>query len=267
MSAGTSAVKTTAKTALKDNWAKVVVACFIYICVIFICSYTTELLSIVTGNLIAEAVLTVLTLFLSLPLFMGLVRFVWRMLFSVCDNPIEIFYWFSSTKLYFKVLKFVLILAIRAILWLLLLNIPTFCLQILTNNQIFEFFDIAMPLWAANLTNIAKIFSICASVGTLFLMLKYYLAPILFVSDENMDVGEAIHMSKVISKRSSVDLIYLGFSMFHWILLSFLAVPAILTIPYILTCYAVHSRFAISEYNRYINEIAQKDFGYFSPGI
>lgn len=267
MSVGTNAVKSTAKTSLKGNWSKCVVVCAVFIGAVFICANIVGLISILTGDLIAEGISVVTTLFLTLPLFMGLVRYIWRMLFSVCDNPISIFYWFSSFKLYFKVLRFVLLISLRALLWLLLLNIPTLILQLLTYDAIFEYFNISMPLWTANLSNIMKIFSISATVATVFIMIKYYLAPILFVADENMDAREAIHMSKVISKRSSVDFVYLGFSMIHWILLTFLVFPAIFTMSYILACYAVHCRFAISEYNRYVNETTQKEFGYFTPGV
>ena len=86
-------------------------------------------------------------------------------------------------------------------------------------------------------------------------MLRFYIAPILFVADENMDVSETLHMSTVISRKSSLDFIYLISSFIGWILISVLVIPLIFTLPYILTSYAVHVRFAIAEYNKHIGNL------------
>ena len=92
------------------------------------------------------------------------------------------------------------------------------------------------------------------------------MAPLFFVADDNIDANEAMHMSTVISRKTSIDFVYLCFSFIGWLLLSILIVPLIFTLPYMLTSYAVHIRFAVAEYNRHIEQINKIDFPEFTAG-
>ena len=87
------------------------------------------------------------------------------------------------------------------------------------------------------------------ALATFIIMLRYYLAPFLLVGDDNMTVGEAIHMATIISRRSSNELWALILSFTGWILLSLTMIPLIFTLPYFLSSLAVHCRFAITNYN------------------
>ena len=98
-------------------------------------------------------------------------------------------------------------------------------------------------------------------------MLKYYLAPFLIVADENMEVGEAIHMSSTVSKNVMLDIIYLFLSFLGWIALSVLIIPLVFTMPYMLTSLSFHVRFAIAEYNKRVEKINQSDIPTFAAGI
>ena len=71
-------------------------------------------------------------------------------------------------------------------------------------------------------------------------------------------------MSTVISKKSGIDFVYLLFSFLGWMFLSLLVIPLIFTLPYMITSYAVHVRFAVAEYNRYIEEREKKNYNIFS---
>lgn len=267
MSIGTNVVKITAKTALKGNWVKATIACMVLIFTVFISSNIAGLLSVVTGNYIGIVIAFLMTVFLTLPIFLGVLRYIWRMLFSACDSPVCVFYWFSSKTLYVKAMKFIMLIVLRFIFWLTLLNIPTLLLFILSKGFVFDIFDISMPLWTANLSYYIAFLENASVVITIFLMLKYYMAPLLFVADDNIDANEAMHMSTVISRKTSIDFVYLCFSFFGWILLSILVIPLLFTLPYMLTSYAVHIRFAVSEYNRHIEEMYKKDFSVFTPGV
>ena len=83
MSVGSNVVKLTAKTALKGNFLKVSIACLIFIFSCIITGNLAGLLSIVTEDIIAQILSIVMTLFLNLPIALGVVRYIWRMLFSV----------------------------------------------------------------------------------------------------------------------------------------------------------------------------------------
>lgn len=264
MTIGTNVVKITAKTALKGNWIKTIAACMVLVFTVLICTNAAGLLSFVTGETAATVISILMAVFLTLPLALGVLRYIWRMLFSADDSPISVFYWFSSKELYIKAMKFIMLIVFRVVLWLAILNIPSLLLYILSKSYVFDFFDMSMPLWAANLSYYRVFLQNASVIAVFFILLKFYMAPLLFVADDNIDANEAIHMSTVISKKTAIDFIYLCFSFFGWILVSVFVMPLIFTLPYMLTSYAVHSRFAIAEYNRHINEQLQNEFS-FSP--
>lgn len=255
MTSGSKVVKITAKTALKGNLLKTIFAVCIFLFCCFICNYSAGIFSY-TGNFtFSYILLTLMSVFLIFPLFLGLIRFIWRMLFSANDNPILVFYYFSDLSKYAKALNFVFNLIFKAIPVALLMFFPTIIIWILSNNFFYDFFDITTPIWTGNLNAILKILIVFAIIALLFYMLRFYIAPILFVADENMDVSETLHMSRVVSRKSSLDFIYLFSSFIGWILISFLIIPLIFTLPYILTAYAVHVRFSVAEYNKHIGNL------------
>ncbi len=255
MTSGSKIVKITAKTALKGNMLKAIFTICIFLFCYFICNYSAGIFSY-TGNFAFSYVLfTLMLIFLLAPLFLGLLRFIWRMLFSANDNPITVFYYFSDKSRYIKALSFVFHFIFKAIPIGLLLFFPIFIIWFVTQGFFYEIIDVAIPLWTANLNSILKILIVFAVVSLLFYMLRFYIAPILFVADEEMDVFETLHRSTVISRKSSLDFIYLISSLIGWILISFFVIPLIFTLPYILTAYAVHVRFAVAEYNKHIGNL------------
>ena len=66
----------------------------------------------------------------------------------------------------------------------------------------YDFFNIRMPVWAGNLGPIYNGLLTFGFVILVFMMLKYYLTPMLLVADENIEIEEAFHMSDIISKKS-----------------------------------------------------------------
>ncbi len=262
MSVGSNIVKQTAKTALKGNYLRVFVACLILTFSLIVTANISGLLGIVVGDFIEAILLFILSTLFFYPLALGVLRYVWRILFSVTDSPIAVFYWFSEKRLYFKALKLIFQFAFRIVFWLAVLNIPSLILYVLSKSFIFELFDTAPPLWTANLGYYSLLLRNLSFVLVFFIMLKFYMAPLLFVADDNMDVSEAMFNSSVIARKSSIDFIGLFFGSFGWILLSFLILPLPFTLPLLFSYYAVHIRFTVSEYNRHIENSKLADLGF-----
>ncbi len=262
MSVGSNVVKLTAKTALKGNFLKVLAVSSVFVFSWIFCIILSELLVIITGKVVAAIISVAAFLFLSLPLFLGLLRYVWRMLFSVTDRPLAVFYLFSSKELYVKSLKLIFQFVLRIVFWLLVLNIPAILLFLLSKGFVFELFNSATPVWTANLAYYSRLLLNLSSVIVLFIMLKFYIAPFLFVADSNIDVGEAMYLSSVIARKSSIDFIGLLVASAGWILLSILMLPLLFTLPLLLTYYAVHVRFAVAEYNKHIEDSKLNEAGF-----
>ena len=95
MTASSSVVKLTARTALKNNWLKAIAACMSVISVFIIISGIASLVSFVGGDIAAYICEAVLGFLLLLPLCHGLIRFFWRLLFGAEDSPLSELYLFS----------------------------------------------------------------------------------------------------------------------------------------------------------------------------
>lgn len=264
MSNGSSAVKITAKTALKNNWVSSIVSLCIVIFSVFIFSNCCAIIETVAGGYISFAVMLLFLIFIILPLFLGLLRFFWRMLFSAKDKPISVFYFFSNNVNYKRALQLILLYTLKFAIWGAILYIPVLIVKLMSQDFIYNFVNMPIPVWTANLTTVISFLKIFSFVLIWFIMIRFYLAPVLFVSNDEIEPAETMHMSIIISKKSATDFIYLMFSFLGWILLSVFVVPIIFTVPYIITAYLVHSRFAIAEYNKHIKLSADNSFPSFT---
>ena len=245
-------VKITAKTALKGKWLKACVGGMVPVCAFLAVILTSETLWFAFGHIGSQILSAVLSFFLLLPLILGTLRFFWRFLCDADDNIVVIFHYFTSKKLYFKALHLSFAIVSRAVLFGLILNVPALLLDLFSKPWIYDVTKMAIPLWASNLWALAVFFRVSAFVVLYFVMLRYYLAPMLVVADENIEVAEAIHMSAGIRKSTSLEFVLLTFSMLGWIILSLFFIPLVFTVPYFITVYLVHARFAVAHYNKLI---------------
>ena len=138
MSANSRVVKITAKATLKNNYVPSIFSVLALVFCCFIGLYSTGYLSLVVGEIISSVILFFYTIFLTIPLFFGVLRFFWRMLCSSIDNPVSVFYFFSEKKLYFNCLKLTLKLILKAIVPAIILFIPVFGLWLVSKGSILK---------------------------------------------------------------------------------------------------------------------------------
>ena len=267
MTVANSTIKKTAKDSLKNNKVKAFIVGIILLFVFLINSNICSCVYEIFGEKVANIALIVLNILLLAPVVLGGVRYYWRMLCGVCEDPISVFYYFSSMENYKKAMTVILKLGIKFLIYLFLYNIPYIVVSVILNAEFYEFLNIPIPLWTANLSNIAMFLKSIGIVATIVSMLKYYLTPMLIVVDEHMDVSEALHMSAVISKSTTLDFIFLVFNMLGWILLSLLFIPLIFTLGYFITVYLSHCSYAVNDYNEHIKTLNGEDSSTFVAGI
>lgn len=249
MSAGNKAVKVTAKSILLKNMLRSAFASLIVIFSYLICLIISQLSTIVFTDVAYYALFIFSFIFINLPLFLGLIRFFWRMQFDAIDIPITVFVYFTSFNRYVKTVKFILSLLAKIILFALILYFPLFIIWLLTNSFIYDLLNISIPIWISNLNGIRFFVFVFSSVLLFLISIKYYMAPILFIADENIDIKTAIKSSSIITRRTFVDFSYLLLSLIGWIILSLFHIFNFFILPYIILVYVVHSRFSIVEYN------------------
>ena len=257
MTAGSSAVKATAKTALKGKWIKSIVASIILASTVLIFAVIGEFVLLFAGNIAAVIYRVLFAVFVVMPLFLGTLRFFWRLLFGMEDDPVILFYYFSSQDLYRRALKLCLSLTVRIAVIGAVLFLPAAVADMLSKAEFYEAFGNAIPMWVSNLWPVSVLLKSAAGVALALVVIRYYAAPVLFVADDSIDTAEAIHMSSVIARGSYADFVYLVFSFLGWILLCFLYVPIVFILPYLLVSYLVHVRFAVAYFNKRVSRADQ----------
>ncbi len=249
MTAPSPVVKSVAKDALKKDFLKSVAVCCVAIFAFFIIMLISTLISVFAGEIGYSISMGFMTFLLLLPLALGVLGYFRRMTFGQSDSVLIIFRYFSSAEEYRRVIHFISIMTVKFVSIGAVLFLPCLIVYILSSEKFYDFFDLSLPFWTSNLWTLNSFLVILASLGLLFFMLKYYLSAFIFVSNDTLDPGEAINMSTIISRRTGADFFGLVLSFLPWILLSIFIAPLIFTLPYFITSYCVHSRFAITDYN------------------
>ena len=267
MSLSSAYVKANAKQVYKQNAMYLVITSILTIAVwlvVYNFSGIVEMLSSAYGFVIS---LCVFGFLIFSPVFLGFIRYSWRSVSGVYDNIMSLFYYFSNKKQYLRALRFAFSCLWRAALCYLIFSLPVLAVKVITGTWLYSFLKVPIPVWAFNLSNIVIFLKIFAVAATFFALLKFYLAPFLFVADENMDVDEAIHMSTVISKRTTIDYISLIISFVGWIVLSALILPLPFTFPYMIISYLIHSQIAVDNFNSEISRAKCDDIPTYIAGV
>lgn len=267
MTAGNSVVKLTAKTALKNNWLKCIAASLTLIFSCIVLFSAADYAAYISNDAVGYILLAATLIFLVFPLFMGLVRFFWRMIFGAEDRQLVLFYYFSDREKYKRALRLSAALALRTAGFAVILFLPAIIIDIFSGVRIYDIMNIPIPIWTGNLYYLSVFLKTVAAVILFFVMSRYYLAPFLAVADEDMDVAEAMHMSCTVSKDTALDFIYLIFSFFGWLLISVLVFPLVFTMPYFMTSLSVHVRFAVAEYNKKVEKNSDRGIPTFAAEI
>ncbi len=258
MLAPSSVIKSTAKTALSGRFYRCIIASTVFVFAVLLGLYSAQLIGFVSPiSYTADAVFIVFSVFLFAPLFLGLIRFFRRLVWEENDHPVSVFYYFSSADLYARAMLLVFFLGIRLGFTALVLFLPSLVVDIFSGSGIYDMLSLPMPLWISSLRVISVCLKAVAGVIMFFVAMKWYMAPFLYVADENMDALEAIHMASTISRGTMLDFFLLIISCIHLILISFLMLPIVFTLGYFIAIYVVHCRYAVAHYNKVVDFVNQ----------
>lgn len=260
-------VKSTVKVALKGKWLKAIICGLVPFFVWLIIVLLSDVISQAAGDTAGMVLNILLCVFMLAPLILGTFRFFWRLLCDADDNCIIIFHYFSSRQLYFRAMRLTLALILRAVLFGAVLFLPSAIVDLFSGTWIYDMLQMPIPMWVSNLWMVSVFLKAVAAILLFFVMLRYYMAPMLIVSDENMETAEAIHMSAEISKTTSLEFLLLILSVIGWVILSAFFIPVFFTFPYFIALYLVHCRFCVAYYNNRIKLHTQSDIPTFAAGI
>lgn len=250
MLAPSPVVKQTAKTALSQCFLTAIAVICVFLFIYFIGSLTASIVSVFAGTVGYVTAFVAIAFFAISPLALGMLYYFRRLIWGSQDSILIVFKYFSSVAEYKRALHFTLLIFVRLIITALIVFSPCILVWILSNDALYEALGFSLPIWASNLWTLNSVIAIISGLLLVFVMLKFYLAPFIFVANDDIDPAEAVNMSSIISKRTGGDFFGLVLSFAGWILLSLFIAPMIFTLPYFVTSYCVHCRFAITAYNR-----------------
>lgn len=267
MTTTTKGIKKLSRNVFSENTVATLLATCICFFVYFIIYIASGIFAFSDLQIVAVVLALVGNILGLGPIILGLIRFLNRVLIDKKDNPISVFYYFTNKKLYKKSLSFIMTFLCKALFRGFSLYLPAIFVNLLTTDVFYSFFNLNIPFWTSNLQSIIGGLTIVATVLFILYLIRLYLAPALFVIDDNIDVDECFLMSKIVSKKSSVDYIFMVFSFFGWILLSVLWVPMLYTVPYFLYAYLTHARQTFFEYNSYLESLQKDDIHQYYEGV
>ncbi len=249
MLASSPIIKTTAKTALSQHWLSAFAVSTVLVLAFFVGIITSSIVSIF-GGLVGYFLFSfVFFTFAFSPMLLGAVCWFRRLLWGQNDSVLLIFKYFVNYNEYKRVLHLVCLLIVKLIGAALILFFPCIVVGVLSSEWFYNLFNLSLPVWTSSLWTLNSFLAIFGFIILVFFALKYYLCIFLFVSNDSMHPAEAINMSTIISKRTGPDFFGLVISFTGWIILSFLVLPLIFILPYFITSYNVHCRYAITAYN------------------
>lgn len=249
MLAPNSTIKQTAKKSLLPRYMTALVVCCLLVFAWFIGMLSSSLASIAFGTIGFIALLLAVVIFVLIPLLLGTIYYFRRLTFEQDDSILVVFKYFSSAKEYKRALRFALLISIKFGLAALFVFSPCIIIALLSNETIYQFLGVGLPVWMPILWALNSFIAILAIISLAFITLKYYLSTFLFVSNDQLAPSQAIKFSCLISKRTGGDFFGLMFSFTPLMLLSIFVAPIVFTLPYILSAYCVHGSLAITAYN------------------
>lgn len=245
-------VKQTARMMLTGRWTAAVSAAVLGISGFMLMCVLQSLLAMPNtkiAHLTAQTFGFVFYVLVLSPLFLGVLRFFWRMINSADDRLISVFYYFSALPRYIRAIKLTLVMGWRIFTAVIICMLPYFAIGLVTGGGLYQFFGWEIPLWVPNLILIESFLKIIGIVTAAVYAARYYLVPVIAIMDEERLLLEAVHVSCLVSKRSGMAFLSLACSCVFAILLSLLVIPAIYTLPFIVTAYLIHCRFVMVNYN------------------
>lgn len=258
MSAPSPVVKKAARQALSGKYIQSAVACCILVFTCLIGDILGSLIGMITGFVGVIAFWIVFFVAAVSPLSLGLIYYFKRLSQNQNDNVTVVFKYFSEKDCYKKALQFSALIFAKFVAAAAVLFFPCILSYIFSSEWLYALFDLHIPVWASNMWVLNSVLAIFAVFALFFVMIKYYLAAFLIVSDENMTPAEAVNMSTIISKRTGSSFVGLNLSFAWLILLSLLVAPLIFTLPYFLASYVSHCEFSVDEYNNDVDEFLSK---------
>lgn len=255
-------IKAVAKKNLKNRWPEAIAAVAILITVACLDTLFQSVLmtifkvdavwtpfsptNIPSYSIAAGVAITIFSAIYNLvvlfPLSFGVLRWFWNISSAKSHSLSEIFYYFSSTKQFFKAIGIALGLFIRMILGAIVCFLPGIILHYLTVPDIYNALGFGMPFWLESLNPLVSVFETLGILLFVFWVLRYSLFYVILFSEPELSAMKTIKKGADLSGGQALRLFGFLVSFSGWLALCLLVIPIIFVAPYIFASFAVYGR-------------------------
>ncbi len=190
-------------------------------------------------SIVASLCITVFSavygLFLFVPFFIGVLRWFWKISNGEEAELQTVFYYFSSSRLFFKTVLLAFLLFLFVILGALVCFVPFIIISLLTKPEFYALFGTEMPIWTSGLFSLAQMFEIAGLFLFICWIARYALFFVPFFENEQMSAVKIIRESVKLTRGKLIRMVGFIFSFIGWLLLCVFLLPALFVIPFALS--------------------------------
>lgn len=201
------------------------------------------IIGIITRNIAVwttDIILFIVLFWVAFPLTLGITKWAYSVAHGESPRADEIFYYFTSKSLYARAVKFSFLLIVRLVVLIVLCMLPGLFVSICS-----AFID-NINFYIANLVlGIGMCLLIIGFIAALILINRYFLAPYLFVIDDEADPSRCIKASWAMMNGYVMKVIGLILSFILWFVLCIFVIPAFYVGPYVMISQAVCAKWLI----------------------
>ncbi len=242
-------IKTTTRTTLKNKWGEAVFAGLQILSVFLIIVMLSSLvLSVFSGSKIVAFLLLAVAFLALTPVLLGTVRWFWALIIEIPLKLSEIYYYFSSARLFFKAVMLFVYTIGKMIIGAILSYLPAIVIYVLSKGDVLSKFGIEIGDKTMLASPIIVFFVLVGTVLFLKASLRYSLSLVIMVAKEEIEPYSAVSLSRKITQKCGFSLVVLTISYFGWIALSIFGITLIYTLPFLICSYVVTARILITNY-------------------
>ncbi len=271
-------IKSVAKSSLKQHWPEAIAVALVYIATTLLNSFTQSILMTIlkvdavwspltptdvpiSYSQLASLGITVFSAIFSLgvtlPLAFGIIRWFWQLTGGQSPSASEVFFFFSSSKAYFRILRLSIALYLILILGAIVCFLPFVVVELVTTPHLYDALKVPMPMIMESLSPLAAFFELFGFLAFLLWISSYILCFTVTVAHPELNVRQILRLTKKAVKGFRLSLICFGFSFFGWLLLCVFVIPIGYVIPYFLAAFTVFGREALRTYNRRLENASE----------
>lgn len=255
-------MKNAAKSSLKHRWAEAIAVSLVFLATALLNTVMQAALQIIfkvdtvwspitptnvpINSIIASISITLFSAIFSLivmfPLLFGVMRWFWFVTGGGDPSIGDVFYYFSSARVFFKALGISVSIFWRLILGAVICFLPYTAISILTNADFYNLIGISMPTVMSSLYSLATMFEMLGFFLLLLWVSGYSMFYTVMFYEPELSVRKTLKQAVAISKKQRMRFIGFFFTFFGWVLLSSLFLPLLYFLPFFLASMCVYGR-------------------------